>query len=66
MRALQFITDHVIFKLPYNQIYRMKTTQVVPVILVVAVILVVPAIVVMVEEENNNYKIIVPWIIIPF
>jgi hypothetical protein len=26
MRALQFITDHVIFKLRYNQIYQMKTT----------------------------------------
>jgi len=26
MRALQFITDHVIFKLPYDQIYQMKTT----------------------------------------
>ena len=25
MRALQFITDHVIFKLGYNQIYQMKT-----------------------------------------
>ena len=28
MRALQFITDHVTFKLPYNQIYQMKTTKV--------------------------------------
>ena len=28
MRALQFITDHVIFKLRYNQIYQMKTTYV--------------------------------------
>ena len=28
MRALQFITDHVIFKLRYNQIYQMKTTLV--------------------------------------
>ena len=27
MRALQFITDHVIFKLRYDQIYQMKTTQ---------------------------------------
>ena len=27
MRALQFITDHVIFKLHYNQIYQMKTTK---------------------------------------
>ena len=27
MRALQFITDHVIFKLSYNQIYQMKTTH---------------------------------------
>ena len=26
MRALQFVTDDVIFKLPYNQIYQMKTT----------------------------------------
>ena len=26
MRALEFITDHVIFKLRYNQIYQMKTT----------------------------------------
>ena len=26
LRALQFITDHVIFKLRYNQIYQMKTT----------------------------------------
>ena len=26
MRALQFITDDVIFKLRYNQIYQMKTT----------------------------------------
>ena len=26
MRALQFITDHVIFELRYNQIYEMKTT----------------------------------------
>ena len=26
MRALQFITDHVIIKLRYNQIYQMKTT----------------------------------------
>ena len=25
MRALQYITDHVIFKLRYNQIYQMKT-----------------------------------------
>ena len=25
MRALQFITDHVIFKLRYNKIYQMKT-----------------------------------------
>ena len=28
MRALQFITDHVIFKLRYNQIYQMKTAEV--------------------------------------
>ena len=27
MRALQFITYHVIFKLRYNQIYQMKTTH---------------------------------------
>ena len=27
MRALQFITDHVIFKLCYNQIYQIKTTM---------------------------------------
>ena len=27
MRALQFITDHVTFKLHYNQIYQMKTTK---------------------------------------
>ena len=27
MRALQFITDHVIFKFRYNQIYQMKTTM---------------------------------------
>ena len=27
MRALQFITDHMIFKLRYNQIYQMKTTN---------------------------------------
>ena len=26
MRALKFITGHVIFKLPYDQIYQMKTT----------------------------------------
>ena len=26
MIALQFITDHVIFKLRYNQIYQIKTT----------------------------------------
>ena len=26
MRALKFITDHVIFKLWYNQTYQMKTT----------------------------------------
>ena len=26
MRALQFITGHVIFKLRYNQIYQLKTT----------------------------------------
>ena len=26
MRALKFITGHVIFKLRYNQIYQMKTT----------------------------------------
>ena len=27
MRALEFITGHVIFKLHYNQIYQMKTTD---------------------------------------
>ena len=27
MRALQFISDHVIFKLCYNQIYQVKTPQ---------------------------------------
>ena len=27
MGALQFTTDHVIFKLCYNQIYQMKTTM---------------------------------------
>ena len=27
MRALQFITDHVIFKLCFNQIYQMKNPQ---------------------------------------
>ena len=27
MRALEFITGHVIFKLYYNQIYQLKTTQ---------------------------------------
>ena len=27
MRALEFITGHVIFKLPYYQIYQMKTTM---------------------------------------
>ena len=26
MRALKFLTSHVIFKLHYNQIYQMKTT----------------------------------------
>ena len=26
MRALEFITGHVIFKLRYNQIYQLKTT----------------------------------------
>ena len=26
MRALKFITGHVIFKLCYNQIYQLKTT----------------------------------------
>ena len=26
MRALQFITDHVIINLRYNQIYQIKTT----------------------------------------
>ena len=26
MRALKFITGHVIFKLRYNQIYQLKTT----------------------------------------
>ena len=29
MRALEFITGHVIFKLRYNQIYQLKTTHVV-------------------------------------
>ena len=28
MRALKFITGHVIFKLRYNQIYQLKTTHV--------------------------------------
>ena len=28
MRTLKFITGHVIFKLLYNQIYQLKTTQV--------------------------------------
>ena len=27
MRALEFITGHVIFKLRYNQIYQLKTTN---------------------------------------
>ena len=27
MRALEFITGHVIFKLRYNQIYQLKTTH---------------------------------------
>ena len=27
MRALEFITGHVIFKLRYDQIYQMKTTN---------------------------------------
>ena len=27
MRALEFITGHVIFKLCYNQIYQLKTTN---------------------------------------
>ena len=27
MRALEFIRGHVIFKLRYDQIYQMKTTQ---------------------------------------
>ena len=27
MTALEFITGHVIFKLRYDQIYQMKTTQ---------------------------------------
>ena len=26
MRALEFLTGHVIFKLRYNQIYQLKTT----------------------------------------
>ena len=26
MRALEFLTGHVIFKLHYNQIYQLKTT----------------------------------------
>ena len=28
MRALKFITGHVTFKLPYDQIYQMKTTHI--------------------------------------
>ena len=28
MRALEFITGHVIFKLRYDQIYEMKTTHI--------------------------------------
>ena len=28
MRAIEFITGHVTFKLRYNQIYQMKTTNV--------------------------------------
>ena len=28
MRALEFITGHVIFKLRYNQIYQLKTTEI--------------------------------------
>ena len=28
MRALEFLTGHVIFKLRYNQIYQLKTTDV--------------------------------------
>ena len=28
MRALEFITGHVIFKLRYNKIYQLKTTHV--------------------------------------
>ena len=27
MRALEFLTGHVIFKLCYNQIYQLKTTK---------------------------------------
>ena len=27
MRALEFLTGHVIFKLRYNQTYQLKTTQ---------------------------------------
>ena len=27
MRALEFIKDHLIFKLHYDQIYQMKTTK---------------------------------------
>ena len=27
MKALKFITGHVIFKLRYNQIYQLKTTM---------------------------------------
>ena len=27
MRALEFITGHVTFKLRYNQIYKLKTTM---------------------------------------
>ena len=27
MRALEFITGHMIFKLRYNQIYQLKTTN---------------------------------------
>ena len=28
MRAFEFITGHVTFKLRYNQIYQLKTTQI--------------------------------------
>ena len=33
MRALEFIIGHVIFKLRYNQIYQLKTTNILKTIL---------------------------------